>query len=77
MYAIPGEETFEIILNSEISISGAPEPDHSKDVLRTNVAVNHPSEITEQLTIESHNTAAGIDLVIRWADVELLIPVNP
>ena len=77
MYAIPGEETFEIILNSEISMSGAPEPDHSKDVLRTNVAVNHPSEITEQLTIESHNTAAGIDLVIRWADVQLLIPVNP
>jgi hypothetical protein len=77
MYAVPGENNFEIILNSEIGLSGAPEPDPSKDILRTNVLVNHPSEMTEQLTFESHHTATGINLVIKWANVELEIPINP
>lgn len=75
MYAIPGEQEFTIILNSEIGAWGYSEPDHSKDFLKINVPVKKEDSTTEQFTIDFSNTN-GLFMLIRWSDISLSIPIS-
>lgn len=75
MYAIPGHDKFEIVLNIKTGKWGYSEPDHTQDVLRTAVPVmRHPH--AEQFTIGLSESASGMDIVITWSDVRLVIPVK-
>lgn len=75
IYAVPGQESFEITLNSEISWWGYSEPDYSKDILKTKVPPQKTQSPVEQFTIRMSESNGGIDIYIEWADVQLVVPV--
>ena len=76
MYAIPGAETFDIILNTELGKWGAFEPDHSLDLLTTKVQVERNSSSVEQYTISTTEVNGGINIVFEWSDVRFIVPVK-
>lgn len=75
MYAIPDAERFELVLNSELGVSGAQQPNPSLDVMRTSVAVEPLREPVEQFTISMEESAEGVRIVFEWADVRFVVPV--
>lgn len=75
MYAIPGEQEFVIVLNTEISAWGYSEPDYTKDIVKINVPVKKEENLTEQFTIEV-GKSEDIFIQIKWSDVSLSIPVS-
>lgn len=76
MYAVPDAEKFEIVLNSELGKSGAEEPDHSLDLLQTEVAVEKMSSPIERFIIRMEKSDQGIDVICEWSDVRIVIPVT-
>jgi hypothetical protein len=54
---------------------GASEPDYSKDILKAKIPVQETDSITEQFTIRMNETTDGMDIIIEWANVRLVIPV--
>lgn len=76
MYAIPGPDSFEIALNSELGKWGAMEPDYSLDVLHTTVPVEHVSAPVEQYTITTVEADGGIDVVFEFSDVRFIVPIR-
>lgn len=75
-YAIPGSETFDIILNSELGRWGAFEPDHKLDILTTKVPVEHNSTSVEQYTISTVEADGGINIVFEWSDIKFVVPIK-
>lgn len=77
MYAIPGPETFEIRLNSEIGKWGLWEPDYDLDVLSTKVPVEKTSAPVEQYTISLAPEGEGIKVIFEWANTRFAVPIKP
>ncbi|MDV3309080.1 MAG: DUF2911 domain-containing protein [Cyclobacteriaceae bacterium] len=75
MYAIPGRESFEIVLNTETGVSGSQPPDPARDVLRTKVPVERPEAPVEQFTITLEEASDGIDMKFEWSDVRFVVPI--
>jgi Protein of unknown function (DUF2911) len=75
IYAIPGPEAFDIVLNSEISWWGYSEPDYSKDILKTKVNVQKTESPVEQFTISMAEADGGINISVEWSDTRVVIPV--
>lgn len=76
MYAVPGAESFDIALNSELGKWGAMEPDYSLDVLHTKVPVEHAATTVEQYTVSMVEADGGINVVFEWSDVKFIVPVR-
>jgi hypothetical protein len=74
-YAIPGSSEFEIIANTELGIWGVFEPDPALDVMKTRIPVERISSV-EQFTIGLTPSDGGINIVIEWSDVRLVVPVK-
>jgi hypothetical protein len=75
MYAIPGADTFEIVLNTETGKSGSTPPDSANDVLRTSVPTQRPTAPVEQFTIRLAPEDGGIAMIFEWSDVRFVVPV--
>lgn len=76
MYAIPGPDSFDIVLNSELGKWGAFEPDHALDILHTKVPAQKAVAPVEQYTIELTPTANGADVIFTWADTRFVVPLT-
>lgn len=76
LYAMPGADEFEIIVNTELGKWGAFEPDHTLDILKTNVPVQSTASPVEQYTINLLQVEGGIDISFEWANVKLVVPVK-
>jgi hypothetical protein len=76
MYAIPGSDSFEIGLNSELGKWGAFEPDYKLDVLRTKVPVEKTSAPVEQYTISLAPAGEGINVIFEWSDTRFVVPIK-
>lgn len=76
MYAVPGAETFEIILNSELGKWGAFEPNHELDLLHTKVPVQKTTAAVELYTINLEAIENGINVVFEWSDTRFIVPVT-
>jgi hypothetical protein len=76
MYAIPGPETFEIVLNSELGKWGYFEPNYTLDVLRTKVPVEKISAPVELYTVTLGPIDRGINVVFEWSDTKFAVPVT-
>jgi len=76
MYAIPGADQFEIVLNSELGRWGAFEPDHALDVLHTKVPVQKTGTLVEQYTISFKPTEGGIDVFFEWGETRFAVPLT-
>ena len=76
MYAMPGPDEFEIILNAETGKWGAFEPDHSLDLLKTKVPVQKGGGHVEQFTISVVEDDTIVSVVCTWSDVKFKIPIE-
>lgn len=76
IYAVPGADQFEIIVNTELGRWGAFEPDHAYDILHIHVPVEHLTAPVEQFTVTLQ--AEGSDIVARfaWSDIQFSIPIK-
>ncbi|MEQ8238770.1 MAG: DUF2911 domain-containing protein [Cyclobacteriaceae bacterium] len=79
MYAVPGKEAFQIILNSELgAFFGAVEPDPELDILSIDAPVSMKSENTEQFTISFTSDATAIQMNFDWGQTSFSVPItNP
>jgi hypothetical protein len=75
LYAIPREQEFEIIVNSELGEWGAFEPDHARDLFTTKVPVERIPSV-EQFTITLKEGNPGVNIVFEWSDVRFVVPVK-
>ncbi len=77
MYAVPGIDSFQISLNSEIgSFSGAVEPDYSKDVLKADLPVSIAPIETEVFTISFARDDSGINMDLVWDQTLVRVPIS-
>lgn len=77
MYAVPGNDSFQISLNSEIgSFSGAAEPDYSKDVLKADLPVSIAKKETEVFTITFSSDDSGINMDLVWDQTLVRVPIS-
>ena len=76
MYAFPGPNSFEVVLNTEIDRSGANEPDPGNDVVRTKAQTQQTSPPVEQFTISLAPQGEGILMIFEWANVRFAVPVK-
>jgi hypothetical protein len=77
VYAVPGADTFEISLNSELGVTFANnEPDYSKDVVKVNIPVEEIPE-TEKFTIAFSSSDAAINMDIAWDKTQVRVPIVP
>lgn len=76
MYAIPGENSFEMVLNTEVGKSGSSQPDEENDVLRTKVQTQRTNAPVEQFTISLAPQNEGLQMVFEWADTRFVVPVR-
>jgi hypothetical protein len=76
MYAVPGEDFFEVTLNSEAGVFfGAVEPDYALDVVTVEAPVQETSSAVETFTIEFSSTGSGVAINFSWDDVLFSVPV--
>ena len=76
MFAIPGANSFEIVLNTEIGKSGASEPEPENDVIRTKVQTQRTTAPVEQFTISLAPQGEGIQMVFEWSDTRFVVPIK-
>jgi hypothetical protein len=76
VYAVPGPNTFDIGLNSELGKWGYFEPDHSLDVLHTEVPVEKTTANVELYTVTLEPTDAGMNVIFEWADTRFVVPIT-
>lgn len=77
IYAIPGAEVFELILNSTLGVWGAFEPDPEKDIMKTKIPVEKISPPMEQFTISMLAVGDTTNVNFEWEKVRLSVPVAP
>jgi len=76
MYAIPGEKFWHIGFNKQLGEWGYSEPDYTQDVLTIQVPVRELTPGYEQLKIEFVEGDNGAEVLLRWDNVEVPIPVS-
>jgi hypothetical protein len=75
MYAVPGADSFQISLNSQVgSFSGAPEPDYSLDILKVNIPVISATE-TEKFVINFTKDGAVVNMDLVWDQTLVRVPI--
>jgi hypothetical protein len=75
MYAIPGPDAFEVVLNTEVGESGARQPDEENDVVRTKVPTQRTAAPVEQFTISLAPAGRGMEMVFEWSDTRFVVPL--
>jgi len=77
MYAVPGANSFQIGLNTELGVFLAVnEVDHALDVLKVDVPVEvNPSEM-EQFTIEFSSDSTAISMNLMWDKTLVRVPIT-
>ncbi len=76
MYAVPGPDSFEVSLNTEVGRWGAMEPNYSLDVVKVSVPAESTSPETEQFTINFGNNADGATMNLLWDKTKVTVPIT-
>jgi hypothetical protein len=76
LYAVPGEQSFKIGVNTVLGKWGAWEPDYTKDLFTTEVPVTKLKKPVEQFTtrIEAGPNDGAL-VYFEWSDVQIMIPI--
>jgi hypothetical protein len=75
MYAIPYEDHWTIVFNSNLYTWGL-KFDLSKDVAKFDVPVVNKNQMAEYFTMVFEKTATGADLVMAWENKEARLPIQ-
>jgi hypothetical protein len=76
MYAVPGADTWQVALNSELGKWGYSPPDYSLDVLKVEVKPETAPE-TEQFTITLSNDSSAMMMDFAWEKTRVRVPITP
>lgn len=76
MYAVPGEDSFDVYLNTEVGRWGAREADHSLDVTKISAPTSEASSEVEQFTINLTSNADGGAITFEWDKTVVTVPVT-
>jgi hypothetical protein len=76
MYAIPTTDKWTIILNKENDVWGAFLYDPKKDVVRTDVPVQHNTDALESFCMYFEKTSGGVSLFIGWDTEMVRLPIS-
>tara|TARA_B100001778_G_scaffold294793_1_gene266643 strand:+ start:648 stop:1187 length:540 start_codon:yes stop_codon:yes gene_type:complete len=78
LYTIPGEDSWQIILNSESDkFFAISEPDYSKDVIKTSIMPTIKEKNTvEQFTIGFSKNTIGVEMYLMWDATVVSIPLK-
>ncbi|MEL7530188.1 MAG: DUF2911 domain-containing protein [Bacteroidota bacterium] len=78
LYAVPGETTWVIGLNTDLGRWGVPEVDHDEDVMQVKVQAQKLEQSLEQLTIDINEyEVSGAMVHIKWDKVDVPISIVP
>jgi copper chaperone CopZ len=75
-YTIPGEDSWKVVLNSELNKKGFYEPNHDLDVLTVEVKPKPMKKELEQFTIQLKETKKGVIAVLKWDTTKVSIPIK-
>lgn len=75
LWTIPNADKWTIILNSETGQWGT-NYDEKKDVLRVDVPVGKSAEMMEQFKIDFAAAATGAEMILRWDNTEVKVPIG-
>ncbi len=76
MYAVPGAESFEISLNSELGVYFAVnDPNYALDVVKINAPVSTAIE-TEQFVIDFDKDASSVNMNLVWDKTKVTVPIS-
>lgn len=77
LYAIENEESWTMILNSELDVWGAFKYDKSKDILRFDCPIVRTEEITEAFSMVFEKVSdTGFCLLMAWDNVQVSLPFS-
>ena len=77
MYAVPGANSFQVSLNSELGVYFAiQEPDYTKDVIKVDVPVTSAPNETEQFTITFGSDSTGVKMNLVWDKTQVTVPIT-
>jgi hypothetical protein len=77
MYAVPGPNSFQVSLNSELGVYFAiREPNYSLDVLKVEVPVGVAPNETEQFTINFASDSVGVNMNFVWDKIQVTVPIT-
>jgi hypothetical protein len=77
MYAVPGAQSFQISLNSEVGVFfGVQEPDYTKDVIKVDLPVSEAPQETEKFTISFSSEASVITMDLVWDRTRVQVPIS-
>jgi hypothetical protein len=77
MYAVPGPNSFQVSLNSELGVYFAiREPNYSLDVIKVDVPVTAAPAETEQFTINFASDSTGVNMNCVWDKTQFTIPIK-
>jgi hypothetical protein len=76
VYAYPGAEEFEIVVNTQLGRWGAFKPDKTLDIMRTKIPVAATENLVEQYTISIVSAEGGADVIFEWANTKLVLPLR-
>jgi len=77
MHAVPGAQSFKVILNSELDVFfGASEPDPTLDIVTVEAPVVAQGSETEMFTINITNSGDGAQIDFVWDKVLFSVPIT-
>ncbi len=75
LWTIPNADKWTVIMNEETGQWGT-NYDEKKDVLRVDVPVGKSVEMMEQFKIDFAAAEGGADMVLRWDNTEVKVPIR-
>ncbi|MBK6264392.1 DUF2911 domain-containing protein [Marivirga sp. S37H4] len=77
MYAVPGEESFEVVLNSESGVFfGAAEPDYDLDLVSVYAPIQNSATEIETFIIGFSSIDSGANINFSWDNILFSVPVT-
>ena len=74
LYTIPGQDSWDVAINSDNGFFGIYQPDAADDIFTFNVPVSTLDESVEQLTIDFVTDSIGSSIRLRWDLTQVLMP---
>lgn len=75
LWTVPDTDTWTIVMNKQTGQWGT-KYDESQDVLRVDVPAGKTTETVEQFKIDIVPAANGANMVLRWENTEVKVPVT-
>lgn len=76
MYAVPGEQSWQITLNSQLGTWGSDLPDNAMDVVTVEVPVSEAPSDTEQFTINFGSIGPATTMDLVWDNTLVTVPIT-